>query len=81
MDLFGSDDRLENQVEIYENQIDTTAEKLEKLDGVDNPEAAQQREALTRELEEINLKLEQTHHAIQQRDASEHGAGLDFFND
>jgi hypothetical protein len=60
MGLFdGNDLRAKRQLQIYAKQIAARQERLDELDGVDNPKAAEERERLEGEIAELQIKVEE----------------------
>lgn len=53
-------DNVAEQVEIYDEIIEAKTEQLRQLDGIDNPNAALQREKLTEEIRQAKLQRAQT---------------------
>jgi hypothetical protein len=79
MGLFsGSDMRARRQLAIYAKQITAKQERLDELDGVDNPKAAEERERLEGELVELHIKVEEIEAA---REGEQPGRGPSICDD
>ena len=82
--LFGEDDHHEKQLEIMQHQLDEHKEKLDRLDGIDTPEANKEREDVASVIHQLQVSIEKTREAQEVKaDQEELGQarGIDAFKD
>lgn len=81
--MFEADeDRYQNQIEIYEGQLEILQEKLEEMEGIDTPEINQHREELANTMHDIQLSIENTQQQYEQlKEQEENQQDLGYMHD
>ena len=59
MNIFGKEDRVQNQIDIYEELIAEKQDELANLDGVEGAEVEARREKLDQQVSNLRISLEQ----------------------
>lgn len=83
MGIFGEKDYLEQQVSTYTEIVDQHKETLDEIGSTDTPEAEQQRQQLTAEIQQAEIAIYQLQEGARRdgRDLDTEGYSLDFFGD
>jgi len=65
------EDRYQNQIDIFQAQLDEQQEKYEELDGVDTPESDLLREQIAQAICDIQVNIERTQGQYEQEQEQE----------
>lgn len=76
------EDRFQNQLDIYQAQLDGQQEKLEEIEGVKTPECAAMREEIAQNIYDIQVNIERTNEQCEQeKEQEENQRDIGFFHD